>query len=62
MHKPILRNKPRLALVLSVIILLQFCCCILPLGWQVQRNSPIVQQILQSAQARIAPLEMVMSW
>jgi hypothetical protein len=62
MQRTIFKNKPRLALVLSVIIIQQCCCCILPLGWQVQKDNPAIQQILKTAQARLAPLQSMVSW
>ena len=37
MH-PLLKSKPRLAVLFSMVFLLQCCCCILPVRWQVDRD------------------------
>lgn len=46
MH-PLLKSKPRLAVLFSMVFLLQCCCCILPVRWQVDRDfiNPNVQLI-----------------
>lgn len=46
MH-PLFRKKNRVAALVSVALLAQCCCCILPVGWQVQRESPTVQSMIE---------------
>ena len=46
MH-PLFRKKSRLIALVSLTFLAQCCCCIVPLRWEVERNAPVVQQVLE---------------
>ena len=48
MH-PLFRKKSRVAALLSVALLAQ-CCCILPVGWQVQQESPSFQTMIEKVE------------
>lgn len=41
----IFRKKSRVFALLSLGFLAQCCCCILPIGWQVNQGSPAAQQV-----------------
>ena len=51
--RPLLKSKFRLFSVLSLLILQQCCCCILPIGWQVQKDSPSIQYFIERIDASI---------
>ena len=49
MH-PLFRKKSRVAALVSVALLAQCCCCILPVGWQVQQESPSFQTMIEKVE------------
>lgn len=40
----------RVASLVSLVFLAQCCCCILPVGWEVRQNFPVVQQFLEQVE------------
>jgi hypothetical protein len=50
MH-PIFQKRSRVFALVSLMLLAQCCCCILPIGWRVEQTSPAVQQVLNLFQA-----------
>ena len=46
MH-PIFKKKSRLMSLVSLTLLAQCCCCILPIGWQVNRSPNNVQAAIE---------------
>lgn len=53
---PVFRKKSRVIALLSLVFLAQCCCCILPIGWQVNQTSPAVQQITELFRAGLMAL------
>lgn len=49
MH-PLFRKKSRAAALVSVALLAQCCCCILPVGWQVQQESPTFRSMIEKVE------------
>lgn len=43
----IFRSKFRVVSLVSLALLSQCCCCILPVGWQVSRDAPAAQRTIQ---------------
>jgi len=41
------RKKAQVASLVSLALLTQCCCCILPVGWQVSRDTPGAQKAIQ---------------
>jgi hypothetical protein len=56
------KSKARLYTVLGVLIFQQCCCCILPIGWQVQKENPAVRQIIERVETRLADLPSLSAW
>jgi hypothetical protein len=41
---PLFRKKIRWLTLVSLVLVTQCCCCILPLRWQVQQQQPAIRQ------------------
>ena len=45
---PLFRSKFRVLTLISVVFVAQCCCCFLPVGYQVQRDAPQSQQVMDT--------------
>lgn len=57
-----LKSKARVYALLGVTIVMQCCCCILPVGYQMQKDNPAFRQAVERIEARLSDLPAVSAW
>lgn len=56
------KSKARIYTVVGITLILQFCCCILPVGWQMQKENPAIRQTVTRIESRLNQLPVVSAW
>ena len=57
-----LKSKARVYALVAVTILMQCCCCILPVGFQMQKDNPALRQAVERIEARLSDVPAVSAW
>lgn len=58
----LIKSRARLYTMIGVLLFTQCCCCILPVGWQIYRDQPAVQQTVERIEQTISGLPAISTW